>query len=58
MTESINNHLADIIADVNKVKSVANNDENPPRISEDTIITRLSDISNALDDLYNEIVGI
>lgn len=58
MTENINNHLTDIIADVNKVRKACNDDERPPEIDEDAIITRLSNISNALDDLYNEVRGI
>lgn len=58
MTEDINNHLADIVSDVSRVRGVVNNDENPPRITEEIIKLRLSDISNALDDLYNDIIGI
>lgn len=58
MIEDINNHLADIIVDVNRVKSVVNNDERPPLVSEDHIKNKLSDVSNMLDDLYNEIIGI
>lgn len=58
MTEDINRHLDDLVADINKVRKAVNNDERPPQISEEIVKCRLSDISNALDDLYNDIIGI
>lgn len=62
MTPNINEHLTDIVVDVNRVRTAANagNDgEGPaPKLTEDQVKSRLCDISNALDDLYNAIVGI
>lgn len=56
--QNINEHLTDIIADVNKVRKAVNDDEREPRVNEEVIKNKLSDISNLIDDLYNEIVGI
>ncbi len=56
MTSDINEHLSDIVSDVARVRKALNDDERPPRIREDEVKSRLSDISNALDDLYNEAV--
>lgn len=58
MTEDISNHLADIIVDINRVKAAAFNDERESRLTEDDLKNRLCDVSNALDDIYNDIVGI
>lgn len=58
MTKNINLHLDDIVADVNRIRKAVNDDERPSEIDEDEVKSRLSDISNALDDLYNEVVGI
>lgn len=58
MTRDINQHFDDIVADVNRVRKAVNDDERPSEIDEDEVKSRLSDISNALDDLYNEVVGI
>lgn len=58
MTEDINNHLTDIIADVHKVGKAVNDDERPSKLDEDAVKSRLCDISNALDDLYNDVIGI
>lgn len=58
MTTEINEHLADIVSDVNRVRKVVNDDELVPKISGDEVLKRLSDISNLLDDLYNEIVEL
>lgn len=55
---SINLHLADIVVDVGRVRKAVNDDESPSCITEDEILSKLSDISNLLDDLYNEIRGI
>lgn len=56
--QNINEHLTDIIADVNKVRKAVNDDEREPRVNEEVIKNKLSNISNLIDDLYNEIVGI
>ncbi len=53
-----NAHLTDIISDVNKIRKALNDDERPPKVKYDHVKSKLSDVSNALDDLYNEIVGI
>lgn len=58
MTTEINEHLSDLVSDVNRVRKVVNDDELVPKISGDEVLKRLSDISNLLDDLYNEIVGL
>lgn len=54
----VNLHLADIATDLARVRQAANDDQRPSCISADKITHRLTDVSNALDDLYNEIVGI
>ena len=54
----LNAHLADIIVDVGRVRKVLNDDEHSPCIPADSIKDKLSDVSNLLDDLYNEIRGI
>jgi hypothetical protein len=54
----LNAHLEDIVKDVARVKKAANEDGVFPKITPDEFKSRLSDISNALDDLYNEIRGI
>ncbi len=56
--QGINAHLTDIIADVNRVRKACNDDEREPKLTEDEVRSKLSDISNLLDDLYNQIVGI
>lgn len=56
--DAINAHLADIVTDVGRVRKACNDDEREPKIGEDAILSRLADVSNALDDLYNEVVGI
>lgn len=53
MTEDINRHLDDLIADINKVRVAVNNDDRT--LDGDTIKCRLSDISNLLNDLYNDL---
>lgn len=58
MTADINNHLADLVTDIARVRKAANDDERPPCISEDEVKSKLSDVSNALDDIYNAIRGI
>lgn len=58
MTEDLNAHLADIIKDVERVRKAINEDEAPHRLTGDEVKCKLSDISNALDDLYNSIVGL
>lgn len=56
--DNINEHLTDIVADVNRVRKAINDDEAPHLLTEDAIKSHLCDVSNALDDLYNQIVGI
>jgi hypothetical protein len=62
MTTDIANHLDDILKDVARVRNALNAGEDgegaDSKLTEDQVKTRLSDVSNALDDLYNEIVGI
>lgn len=58
MTPDIDAHLNDIIFDVNRVRKAVNDDEAPHKMTEDEILSKLADISNALDDLRNGIIGI
>lgn len=62
MTPDINDHLSDIVADVNHIRKAVNaaaDGEGPEsKLTEDQVKSRLCDISNALDDLYNAVVGI
>ncbi len=60
--KDINAHLDDIVNDVERVRRAFNagdDGEGPePKIAGDAIKSSLSEVSNALDGLYNDISGI
>lgn len=58
MQTEINEQLTDIIADVNRIRKLVNDDELEPKISGDEVLTKLSEVSNSLDDIYNQIRGL
>lgn len=58
MTEDINAHLADLVTDVARIRKAVNDDGRESKLTEEQVKSRLSDISNLLDDLYNDVIGI